>query len=329
MSNHDFLDLAVISQLNRWLHEGTSCWLCTVVETWGSSPRRTGSLLACNSEGIIVGSLSGGCVEDDLIAQLQTGTIAADRACYKIYGQTQTDIERFKLPCGGTLGILIEPFVELISDTIKQQFIQIEQSLLQRKAIQRTVNYTDGTQSVDVTHQRPDLHLDKNEHHQPRQLQHTYGPEVHLMIIGICEVSRYLAQFALATGYRVSVCDPRPELKSQWQIDNTSIHTGMPDDVVRDYANDPNCAIVTVSHDPRLDDMGLMDAFSTPAFYLGAMGSQASSNKRRQRLLQLGISEQQLHRLHAPIGIDIHSKTPAEIAIAIIADIIARYNEPR
>ncbi len=331
----DNLDLAVISQLNRWITSGDDAWLCTVINTWGSAPRIPGSLLTCNRKGDVVGSLSGGCVEDALLAALKTGELASDTPCFKRYGETDSEREQLKLPCGGTLGVLIEPFsTQLIAayPALKEQFVAIEQALQQRQLIKRHRQWqprdtSTGHQFVEALasgEKRVDLELDP--HNQPQQFEQVYGPVVHLMILGVCEVGRYLADFALATGFRVSICDPRPEQIAQWQIDNCSVFTGMPDDVIREHATDANTAIVAVSHDPRIDDMGLMDAFNTDAFYIGAMGSINTSRNRRKRLADLGITETQLQRLHAPIGLDIGSKTPAEIAISIIADIIASKN---
>jgi xanthine dehydrogenase accessory factor len=276
--------------------------------------------MACNHKGDMVGSLSGGCIEEHLIQSLKQGAIANDNDCYQIYGETQSDIERFKLPCGGSLGVLIEPLTATRATT--KIFHQIEQALQRRQSIQRYRDWPSDSQHVNIIHQPPSITLTQDHSDQPRSLDQIYGPSIHLMIIGVCEVSRYLAEFALATGYRVSVCDPRPEMKEQWTTDNVTLYTAMPDDIIRQYANDNHCAIVAVSHDPRIDDMGLMDAFYTNAFYIGAMGSKKTSANRRQRLESLGVSKQQLKQLHAPVGLDIHSKTPAEIAISIIAEII-------
>ena len=318
------LDLSVIKQLLSWLQQGETAWLCTVIRTWGSAPRLPGSLLVCNSKGQTVGSLSGGCVEDDLIERLCNGQLAADGVDYTIYGETEQDIERFKLPCGGTLGVLIEP----LGPQQIANYQAIESALLQRKTICRQQQWHAEQGTIEKTEilptdKAPGVALEFNDQGNPKRLTQVYGPTTHVFIIGVSEVSRALAQFALAADFRVTVCDPRPEFISQWTIDNTQLVKAMPDDAIRQYANDAATAIVALTHDPRIDDMGLMDAFGTDAFYIGAMGSKKTSAKRRERLQELGVSEQHLQRLHAPIGLDIRSKTPAEIAIAIIAELIA------
>lgn len=341
------LDLQVIGQLCRWLEEGDTVWLCTVIETWGSSPRRPGSLMVFHPSGVMVGSLSGGCVEDDLLEQLQKGELAAEVAEYKLYGETQEEIERFRLPCGGTLGILIEP----IAPNNAPIFAELRAALERRFNVLRHVVWgrgrgvNAGEQRVEICEHQPHITFDKGADSHPVSLTHVYGPETHLFIIGISEVSRALAQFALAAAYKVTVCDPRAELAKQWDVENTRLIIDMPDDAIRenilDSANrgpvsrvvgsstiaestiDTYTAIVAVTHDPRIDDMGLMEAFSSSAFYIGAMGSVSSSQKRRERLRQLDISEDQLSRLHAPIGLGIGSKTPVEIAISIMAELIS------
>ncbi|MEH6556821.1 MAG: XdhC family protein [Oceanicoccus sp.] len=326
----DDMHLAVISQLNQWLDNREDCWLCTVLNTWGSAPRLPGSLMVCNRQGSVIGSLSGGCVEDDLVLLLQQGELAASEVTYKIYGETDEDIERFQLPCGGTLGILIEPFSRSnISDNVIQQFQTIERRLQQRTCVQRQCDYTENKQAVQPSDHYPSISHSFDTEGRIAHVEHILGPSTHLMIIGICEVARYLAQFALATGYRVSICDPRPEMAEEWNVDHTTLFTAMPDDTIRAYSADSNSAIVAVSHDPRIDDMGLMDAFNSNAFYIGAMGSKRTSEKRRERLQQLGISLEDLSRLKAPIGLDIHSKTPAEIAISILAEVISTVGRNR
>lgn len=341
------LDLQVIGQLCRWLEQGDTVWFCTVIETWGSSPRRPGSLMVFHPSGVMVGSLSGGCVEDDLLEQLQKGELAAKVSEYKLYGETQEEIERFKLPCGGTLGVLIEP----IGPDDVQIFRDIEFALERRVNVLRQVVWGNGDdvnecdQRVGPSEHQPHIEFKKGLASEPASLKHVYGPETHLFIIGISEVSRALAQFALAAAYKVTVCDPRAELATQWDVENTRLIIDMPDDAIRanvvgnidsdqlskgvgdcavaESTIDAHSAIVAVTHDPRIDDMGLMEAFSSSAFYIGAMGSISSSNKRRDRLRQLEIPEDQLSRLHAPIGLEIGSKTPVEIAISIMAELIS------
>ena len=147
------------------------------------------------------------------------------------------------------------------------------------------------------------------------------------MLIGAGQVSLYLADMAQKLDYQVIVCDPRQEMLDQWHVDGVRLTNEMPDDAVRQFSQDNFSAIIALTHDPRIDDMGLMEALKTRAFFVGAMGSTRTSAKRRGRLLQLDLTETEINRLHAPVGLPIGSKTPAEIAIAILAQLTALRGE--
>ncbi len=311
------VDKEVLSQILAWLKSGQRCWLATVVQTWGSSPRPIGSLLGCNREGQLVGSLSGGCVEDDLLDKLTSGALAADRPQFFAYGVTTEDQEKFGLPCGGHLYIVVEP-QEPDASTIAH-FAALNEALDERRCAERRVDLNSGEQSVkDVEQHAP---LDWNEDKQV--LTHTYGPRFQLFIIGAGMVSKYLAELAQLLDYEVTVCDPREEILADFGVANVTTIADMPDDAVRAHAKDRATAIVALTHDPRIDDMGLMEALTTDAFYIGAMGSSRTSASRRERLLALDVTSSDLEKLHAPIGLPIGSKTPPEIAIAILAEITA------
>ena len=317
------VDKEVIGQILSWLRAGTRCWLATVVETWGSSPRPVGSLLACNSDGVMVGSLSGGCVEDDLQEKLLNGELAPERPQFFQYGVTPEDVEKFGLPCGGHLNIIIEP--QTPSAESIAQFDRLNKALGERSWVLRHVDLPN--QSVNLIEATKPRALSWSGDQQV--LQHTYGPSYQLFMIGAGMVSQYLAEMALMLDYQVTVCDPREDLLTQFPVRNVTKVRDMPDDAVREFANDHATAIVALTHDPRIDDMGLMEALTTEAFYVGAMGSSRTSANRRERLLALDVSEQSLERLHAPIGLPIGSKTPPEIAIAILAEITAvRKSQP-
>jgi xanthine dehydrogenase accessory factor len=312
------VDDEVLGQVCRWLEAGESCWLATVIQTWGSSPRPVGSLFACNADGRSVGSLSGGCVEDDLLEKLTAGELAREQPQFFRYGISAEETEKFGLPCGGSLHIVIEP---LGADTdTRSHFEHLRDSVAARRWAVRCVTLDQGGQrSVrDADGYRPLAWDDAS-----RTLVHTYGPRYQLFIIGAGMVSKYLAELALKLDFQVTVCDPRKHLIEDFGIPGVTLVNDMPDDAVRAHASDPSSAIVALTHDPRIDDMGLMEALYTDAFYVGAMGSSRTSASRRQRLKALDVDDVALARLHAPIGLPIGSKTPPEIAIAVMAEIIA------
>ncbi len=311
------VDKEVLSQVLKWLETSTPCWLATVVQTWGSSPRPVGSLLACNQQGQIVGSLSGGCVEDDLLEKLTKGELAADGAQFFQYGITAEETEKLGLPCGGHLYIVVEP-QQPDATTIKH-FRTLNESLQNRTCAERTVNLNSQTTRVRSVDRHQPLHWDEAS----QTLTHTYGPRYQLFIIGAGMVSKYLAEMALMLDYEVTVCDPREDLLADFGNPGVQLINDMPDDAVRKHARDQATAIVALTHDPRIDDMGLMEALTTNAFYIGAMGSSRTSASRRERLTALDVSDTDLNKLHAPIGLPIGSKTPPEIAIAILAEITA------
>lgn len=315
------VDQAVLGQISAWLTEGRSCWLATVVQTWGSSPRPVGSLLACDAGGTIVGSLSGGCVEDDLLEKLTGGELAREQAQFFQYGITAEETEKLGLPCGGHLYIVVEP---LRSDpTTIEHFGNLSAALDERRNVTRRVDLAKRSFGLSDSDSFRALQWDA----QSQVLEHTYGPRHQLFIIGAGMVSKYLADIAQMLDYEVVVCDPREHLLNDFGVSGVRLIADMPDDAVAAHARDTSSAIVALTHDPRIDDMGLMQALDTDAFYVGAMGSTRTSASRRERLTALGLSAAQLDKLHAPIGFDIGSKTPPEIAIAVLAEITAVRNQ--
>jgi len=311
------VDKEVLGQVLTWLRAGDACWLATVVQTWGSSPRPVGSLFACNAQGHIVGSLSGGCVEEDLLEKLTAGQLAADAAQFYEYGVTAEDTEKFGLPCGGHLYIVVEP--QTPNAATVTHFTALNDALAHRYCARRTVNLISGATDVKQVEKHAPLQWQPDE----QILTHTYGPRFQLFIIGAGMVSKYLAEIALMLDYEVTVCDPREDMLADFGVPGVNAIADMPDDAVRTHAQDRATAIVALTHDPRIDDMGLMEALTTDAFYIGAMGSTRTSASRRERLTLLDVSAQDLNKLHAPIGLSIGSKTPPEIAIAILAEITA------
>lgn len=315
------VDQTVVEQLSDWLAAGERCWLATVVETWGSSPRPVGSLLACNGQGAMVGSLSGGCVEDDLLEALTAGELAQDQPLFYDYGVTPEETERLGLPCGGHLRVFLEPLDPARDPTVVTQIQALRDARAERRWLRREVKVLAGHSTVALApaDRFEPLAWDGEQ----IALAHSFGPRQQLFIIGAGMVSQYLAELALTLDFQVTVCDPRQHLIDAFGNPAVSLICDMPDDAVARHASDANSAIVALTHDPRIDDMGLMQALTTDAFYIGAMGSSRTSASRRERLRALDLTDAEIDRLHAPIGLPIGSKTPPEIAIAIAAEIIA------
>ena len=304
-------DLSVLRSAVSWLKAGHSVAIATVVQTWGSAPRPIGSWLAIRDDGQVSGSVSGGCVEDDLIRRVQTDILTRATPEMVVYGVSQQEAARFGLPCGGTLRLLVEPKPELA--TLEKLLAQISSHQITR----RTVNIGTGISTLD-TGSRHDEFL-CNDH----EMQTTYGPRWRMVIIGAGQLSLYTADFALASDFEVVVVDPREEYAEGLNRDDLIFHKGMPDDVLLEIGVDPHTAIVALTHDPKLDDMALIEALKSPAFYVGALGSRKNTQKRKERLLEFDLSQEQVDKLHGPVGLHIGALTPPEIAVSILAEVIA------
>jgi xanthine dehydrogenase accessory factor len=309
----DSLDLQVLAQARDWFNAGRKVWLVTVIETWGSAPRPPGALLCLRDDGQVAGSVSGGCVEDDLIDRLRTGERVATPSLIA-YGVTKEEAARFGLPCGGNLRLVQEPL---------QSAAWIDE-VLERTArhelVARRLELATGEVTVEAASRGDAFAFDG------QRLVALFGPRWRLLIIGAGQLSRAVAQMALALDFEVICCDPRDEYGLTWDVPGTTFSRAMPDELVLELQLDPHSAVVAVTHDPKLDDLVLLEALKSPAFYIGALGSRGNTAKRRERLAMFDLSPNEIDRLHGPIGLDIGAKTPAEIAVAIVAEIVAVKN---
>lgn len=312
----DSLDLQVLTQARQWLVEGRGVWLVTVVQTWGSAPRPSGALLALRDDGCVVGSVSGGCVEDDLIARVRSGE-RVNRPTLVRYGVSQDEAARFGLPCGGMLQLLQEPLRE--SSWIAELLSRTQQHEL----VARCLDMHSGAVRIESAQRGERFAFDGH------RLRALFGPRWRLLIIGAGALSRVLAGMALALDFEVICCDPREEYQLGWDLSATSFSRAMPDDLVTALQLDAHSAVVALTHDPKLDELALLEALKSPAFYVGALGSRSNTAKRKQRLALFDLTAEQIERLHGPIGLALGARTPAEIAVAILAEIIAvRHDAP-
>jgi len=307
-------DQDVLYTAHDWLQQGHKVVLITVLKTWGSSPRPPGSLMLMREDGVIAGSVSGGCVEEDLAQRYRAQQLSDSYPTRVDYGVNRDDASRFGLPCGGRLELLIEQ----LNDQLQLQ--QLLQSLSQQKLIARHINLQNGEVTLE------DAQAEQDFAYTNIYVRKIFGPQWNMLLIGAGHLSQYVSQMALMLGYKVIVCDPREEYAQNWQEEGTELTTLMPDDAVQHYVQHPRSIVVALTHDPKLDDLALLDALISPAFYVGAIGSLRNCESRRQRLKQLGITSIQLQRLHAPVGLLIGSHTPPEIAVSIMAEITQQRN---
>ncbi len=308
------LDLRVLSDVLSWHQAGHAVTLVTVVQTWGSAPRPPGALLAVRDDGLVSGSVSGGCVEDDLIARTKAAFKAVPKPSINLpstiaYGVTQEEASRFGLPCGGTLRLVQEPvkstawIEELLSRTSQHQLVS------------RSLNLGTGDVTLGDASRGQAMHFDDTT------LTTVFGPKWRLLLIGAGQLSQAVAQMATMLDFEVLVCDPREEF--MMDMPGVTRLSGMPDDVVRELMPDAHTAIVALTHDPKLDDMALLEALKSAAFYVGALGSARNQATRKQRLAEhFDLSQEELDRLYGPVGLAIGAKTPAEIAVSIVAQMV-------
>ncbi|HEX9627109.1 MAG TPA: XdhC family protein [Acidiferrobacterales bacterium] len=304
-------DEEVLRAARDWLAAGRAVWLFAVAQTWGSSPRPPGALMVASEAGELRGSVSGGCVEADILERVAHGRLTVAEPEILRYGVTRDDAERFGLPCGGHLEIVVERL------DAGEPLERLLEAVGTRRLVARRLCLATGEVSLHR------LSAPQPFRYDGRDLVRPFGPGFRLLIIGAGQASRLLAEMALALDYQVIVCDPREEYARAWQVERATLDTRMPDDAVRALATDAVSAVVALTHDPRLDDLALLEALNADTFYVGALGSRANNAKRRARLTALGIAPERVARLHGPVGLPIGSRTPAEIAVAVLAELTA------
>jgi len=309
------LDLQVVQQAGQWARDGLRVWLCTVLCTYGSAPRAPGSLLAVSESGHWVGSLSGGCVEEDFLERVAAGEFASRVAVVR-YGDGSDSRGNIRLPCGGILDVLVE---NLPGDCASQAHLaQLEAALLGRRRLLREVDLDSGA-----------LQLHDDQSHGPwveqaeGRVRLRIGAAQRLLLAGYSSVAHFCAEFGKGLGFEVVLCDPRDEVMDNVVLGGIEIRRELPSLFIANGGCHRDTAVVALTHDPKIDDLAMLEAVRTEAFYIGVMGSRATSDKRRERLRRIGgLSDGEMARIHAPIGLNLGSKTPAEIALAVLADIL-------
>lgn len=311
------IDLRVLSDVLAWRQAGHRVTLVTVVETWGSAPRPPGALLAVRDDGGVSGSVSGGCVEDDLIARIRAGEYADLQTPSMVaYGVSKEEATRFGLPCGGTLRLVQEPVLDTAWIEAVLQRTQTHQ------LVARTLTLRDGQVTLQEAQRGETLQFDGNT------ITTFFGPRWRLLLIGAGQLSQAVAQMAQSLDFEVLICEPREEYKAGWSLPGVTHLNAMPDDVVLAIQPDAHTAIVALTHDPKLDDMALLEALNSPAFYVGALGSRRNQMARKKRLAEhFDLSEVALDRLHGPVGLRLGARTPAEIAVSIVAELVQVKNK--
>jgi len=317
------LDLLVLRDLLAWRRDGQHAILVTVVRSWGSSPRPVGSILALSDSGRLSGSVSGGCIEDDLAWRY--GELWRDRARASVvepmapasltYGVTADEAHRFGLPCGGTLELFVE------HDPDPAELAALLAQLDAGRLMRRCVRIADGCARHEP------ISASDTPPAQPGWVANAFGPSYRMLLIGGGQLTEYLATMALFSGFEVTVCEPRQEVREGWRVAGATVVADMPDDAVTAFMPDARSVVIALTHDPKLDDLALLEALKSPAFYVGAIGSRRNNDARRQRLAEhFDLTAEELAALRGPVGVYIGSKTPPEIAVSILAEVVAVKN---
>lgn len=307
----DNVDLDVMRRVAQWQQDGHRVVMGTVTRTWGSAPRPIGSIVAVRDDGAIAGSVSGGCIEDNLIDKVRSGELALAAPARVRYGVSAEEANRFGLPCGGTLELVLEPVVPATRLPELLGYLDAGQR------VRRDLDLRSGAVAYTPAEGEDVFEVDD------ARLVSTHGPSWRLLVIGAGQMTQYLAQMATALDYQVLICDPREEYADNWSVPGTRLVRTMPDDTVIEMRPDGHTAVVALTHDPKLDDLALMEALKSDAFYVGAIGSRVNQERRRERLLEFDVSPDQIARLHGPVGLRIGARTPPEIAVAILAHMTA------
>jgi xanthine dehydrogenase accessory factor len=308
----DNVDLQVLRQVAQWCTDGRRVVLGTITRTWGSAPRPPGSVVAIRDDGMVTGSVSGGCIEDDLIDKAREGVLASGVPKVVRYGIDADAAHRFGLPCGGLIELVLEPVLP------RTRIGELLERLSKGERVRRVLTIASGDVVLEPAGDTDELQLTDST------LTTHHGPRWRLVLIGAGQMTQYLAQMARALDYEVIVCDPRDEYATGFAIEGATLSRQMPDDLISELKPDGHTAIIALTHDPKLDDLALMEALRSPAFYVGAIGSRANQAKRKQRLIDhFGMDASEFERLHGPVGLKNGARTPPEIAIGILAELTA------
>ena len=331
----------VLFDIERWQAESAAIALATVVETWGSAPRAAGGKMALTADGRIAGSVSGGCVENAVI-EASAEVLGTGKARLLHFGVSNEEAWSVGLACGGAIDVFVEPlstplFVPL-RDALRAQRPAATATLIrgpEAKVGAKLAVFSDGTTAGAIDEAA--LAAARAALSGGPAGRITLGdseifvdvllPSPRLIIIGGVHIAIPLVTFARALGFRAILVDPRESFGNAQRFPHADeIVPEWPDRAIAALAPDASTAIAVLTHDPKIDDPALVAALRSPAFYVGALGSRRTQEKRRARLLDAGMTETELARLHAPIGLDLGGRSPEEIAVAVVAQMVAARN---
>ncbi len=289
-----------------------------MVETWGSAPRRVGSQLAISGAGEIAGSVSGGCVEGAVVAEA-LDAIERGSSATLTFGVSDDDAFAVGLGCGGTIRVMVEPLGSVLSEALMAE-------LVAARAAQEPVAVISGGEGpAEITREGFEARFrqDLSGFEADGRFVTIHNPPLRLIVVGAVHIAQALVPMARIAGYDVVIVDPRESFASATRFPGERLVDDWPDEALAALGIDARTAVVVLSHDPKIDDPALMAALRSEAYYIGALGSTRSRDKRAVRLGLLGASAEEIGRIHGPVGLDIGAATPAEIAVSTLAEMIA------
>jgi xanthine dehydrogenase accessory factor len=301
-----------------WHGDGLGAALATVIETWGSAPRPAGSQLAISGGGEIAGSVSGGCVEGAVVAEaLEALKDGLPRVL--TYGVSDDDAFAVGLACGGTIRVLVEPIGAAMPEPMLSDIVSAR---AERQAIAYGVTLEGWTRRLLAPADLPDrFRSDRSGIEDSGEFVALFNPPLRMLIIGAVHIAQALVPMARLAGYDPVIIDPREAFATEDRFPGTTISHDWPDEALSAHGLDARTAVVTLTHDPKLDDPAILTALNSDAFYLGCLGSTRTHAKRLDRLRDTGLDEATMARIHAPVGLDIGARSPAEIAVSVLAQV--------
>jgi len=301
-----------------WHRSGKQAVLATVVETWGSAPRQAGSQLAISGAGEIMGSVSGGCVEGAVVVEALEALAEGEPRLLE-YGVTDENAFSVGLACGGTIRILVEPVGSVMPEAMLAEIVDARAA---RTPIAYGVMQKTGTRRLMSRETLPDrFRSDKSGMEESGEFIALFNPPLRMLIVGAVHITQALVPMARLAGYDPVVIDPRDAFASELRFPDTVIRHDWPDQALLEEGLDSRTAVITLTHDSKLDDPAIIETLRSDAFYLGCLGSKRTHAKRVERLRASGVSDAAIARIHAPVGLAIGAKTPAEIAISVLAQV--------
>jgi xanthine dehydrogenase accessory factor len=308
-----------------WYMAGRGAVLATVVETWGSAPRPVGSQLVISGEGEMDGSVSGGCVEGAVVVEAMDAVESGEAKMLE-FGVSDDEAFAVGLACGGRIRVWVEPVGKALPEALLAELVEARAA---RRPVAYVVNTGTGARRLEGREAWPErFRADRSGIEEDGEtFVHVHNPPLRMVVVGAVHIAQALVPMARMAGYDVSLVDPRPAFAQETRFPGEAVIEDWPDEALDEIGLDARTAVVTLTHDPKLDDPAISRALRSEIFYLGCLGSSRTHAKRVARLSEAGFSDEEIAKIHAPVGLDIGARGPAEIAVSILAEVTQRLRQ--